>query len=208
MNFDGKTQPIAPSVQDSIRLAGQKKLSEADFYSGAMLKATRKDIRFVAVPTEEIIRALPQVTVALTLRSAQATARLRQDYEKMLAKSGLRNFLKKQFRKTVQQTCDWMQRDMRHHRAAPDREAIMREFLSYDLHHRVPLALGGTNAYENLVFIPRPVHNKIHDVIRMATPHLAVGVTEVVAIPYPRGIFPVRPRGRAARSTPHEAATV
>lgn len=198
MNFDGRSQQTAPAARDYIRQASNRALSEADFYSGAMFKATRKGIRFAAVPTEEIMRGLPRAAVALTLRSAQATARLRKDYEKMLDKSGLRHFLKRQFRKTVQQTCDWMQPELRHHRAPPDIEAITQAFLNYDLHHRIPLALGGTNAYENLVFIPRPVHTRIHDVIRTATPHLKLGVTETVVIPYPSGIIPLCAAHRAA----------
>lgn len=197
MSFDDRHHQPAAAASEFIR-QGKLTVREADFYGGGLLKATRRGIHFSAVPTEEIVRGLPVVAVALTLRTPQATARLRKDYEAMLAKSGLRRFLQRQFRKTVEQTCDWIQQEQRHHRTPPGAHAIATAFMAYDLHHRIPLALGGTNAYENLVFIPRLVHQRIHEIIRVATPHLQRGVTETVGIPYPSGIVPLGSAHRAA----------
>ncbi len=197
MTFDSRHHPPGAAAGEFIRQS-KPETAESDFYGGGMLRATRRGIHFVAVPTEEIVRALPVVAVALTLRTPQATARLRRDYEAMLAKSGLRRFLQRQFRKTVEQTCDWLQQGQRHHRPPPSAQAVETAFMAYDLHHRIPLALGGTNAYENLVFIPRPVHQRIHDIIRLATPQLQLGVTETVGIPYPSGIIPLGSAHRVA----------
>ena len=209
MNFDSRGYAPDPVAQAHIRAgAAVAGLKEAAFYSGGLLHASGRALTFVHVPVVDILKDLAAQPVLLTRRSIAEAAVLRSEYQRMLRASGLRTYLRRQFFKKVQEECCWHQQYARRPLHEPGHDRVRQEFLSYELHHRIPISLGGGNQLDNLVFLPHNLHTKIHVAINRATNHLREGMSETIAIPYPRGIFPVRPRGRAARSTPHEAATV
>lgn len=209
MNFDGRDYRPAPAAQAHIRSAGDDAgLKEAAFYAGGLLHASGRALTFAHVPAADILKDLPQQPVVLTRRSIEEAAVIRSDYQRMLRASGLRTYLQRQFFKKVQEECGRHQHYAKSRLHEPTRERVQEEFLSYELHHRIPISLGGSNQLDNLVFLPHNLHTKIHVAINRATNHLREGMSETIAIPYPQGIFPARPQGRARRAARPEVASV
>jgi hypothetical protein len=194
MNFDPRYENRA---HDYIREAGQQNVSrrgaipEADFYSGGLLTSTRRDVKFNHVPAIEIMAGLPWVVVELTRRSSTETARLRSEYTDMVRQTGFRDKLKQAFFKKAQKECCRVQEHVRRGRHQLTKEQILQAYGGYDLHHRIPLSLGGTNHLDNLTFIPRAVHKRVHDEINRASRHVEIGDSALIAIPYPVGIIPL-----------------
>ena len=196
MSFDLR---IDVRAQEFIRQGTRiPRLDEQEFYAGRMLTLEGRSIVFAEVPTREILRALPKVEVLLYRRSRSDTARLRSAYERMLVKSGVQTNLERQFFHHVNQECCVLQQSVRHTLHRPPVEVISGALAGYDIHHRIPLALGGTNNWDNLVFIPQGVHGGIHTAIQAATRSMIASQPIRIAIPYPRGIFKLgcSPRSR------------
>jgi hypothetical protein len=205
MSFDGSGQSFGAAAQGYIRdgrdAGGQ---AEKAFYSGGLVHASGRALVFSSVPAADILKDLPVVPITLTRRSIAEAAEMRNEYQRMLRTSGLRTYLQRQFFKKVQKECCWRQQYARRplHEPSPDR--VQQEFLTYELHHLVPISLGGSNDLNNLAFIPHDLHTKIHHAINRATNHLREGKTETIAIPYPQGIFPVRPKVHTAQRKQHD----
>lgn len=194
MSFDPRYENRA---HDYIREAGQQNglrrgaIAEVDFYSGGLLTSTRREVKFNHVPAIEIMTGLPWVDVQLTRRSSTETARLRSEYTEMVRRTGLRDKIKQSFFKKVQRECCRAQEHVRRGRHQLTKEQILQAYDGYDLHHRIPLSLGGTNQLDNLTFIPRAVHKRVHDEINRVSRHVQVGESALIAIPYPVGIIPL-----------------
>lgn len=209
MNFDGSGYGPGLAAQSHIR-AGHNAagLAEKAFYSGGLIHASGRALTFAHVPAADILKDLPTQPTALTRRSIEEAAVIRSDYQRMLRSSGLRTYLQRQFFKKVQQECCWHQHYARRPLHEPSHDRVQQEFLTYELHHLVPISLGGSNELSNLVFIPHHLHTKVHVAINRATNHLREGMSETVAIPMPQGIFPVRPKAQTPRKTQHEEAAI
>ncbi len=202
MNFDQRNgTPPSVSAQNYIREAAKHALSEQDFYTGGLLHASSRAITFAHVPGGELLRGLPQVEVEVTRRTVEEAAKVRADYQRMLRSSGLRTNLERRFLRKVQEEICRHQQGRRHSLQEPTLERIRQELQTYELHHRIPISLGGTNNFTNLVFVPHGLHTRIHVAINRATSHLREGMRDTITLPYPQGIFPVNPHGGARRKT-------
>lgn len=189
MSFDH-----AVPLEQRLYIASSRDQEQTDFYAGGLLAPSRCAIHFAPLKVAELFNALPRVSLSLTRRDAATTAALRDDYGYMLRSGGLRTFLQREFFRLVQEECCELQRGQYRRLLKPDDARITQEYAAYDLHHRIPLSLGGTNALTNLVFIPQRLHKRIHEQIDRQTRHLTEGQTAMVAIPYPEGIIHIAPQ--------------
>lgn len=202
MSFDH-----AVPLEQRILIASSRDQERTDFYAGGLLASSRRGIHFAPLKVTELFKALPRVSVPLTRRDAATTAALRDDYAHMLRSGGLRTFLQREFFRQVQAECCDLQRGQYRHLPKPDEARVAQEYAAYELHHRLPLSLGGTNALTNLVFIPQRLHRRIHEQIDRQTRHLAEGQSARVAIPYPEGIIRIAPQrsDKTPARLPHHA---
>ncbi len=62
-------------------------------------------------------------------------------------------------------------------------------FFNYQIHHIIPLGLGGTSNPENIVLILEETHEKIHKCIDKQIPILKPGEEATIRLPFPK--FPM-----------------
>ncbi len=65
----------------------------------------------------------------------------------------------------------------------------VKKLSKYEIHHIVPISLGGTHAYDNLCMIGKKKHKSLHKYIKRQVENLAEGQRATIEIPVPKAPY-------------------
>lgn len=109
-------------------------------------KAAKRILKETFDPLE-VITHLPKVLIELNFASSEATTRIRREYNRNLRTcftSCAREILFAQWKNVI------------------SKRRLIAAVKNYDIHHKVPVAFGGNNDFDNLILIDKKLHAAIH----------------------------------------------